>query len=257
MAKYFAVIVLPMYDEELSIPSLRTMFDKNISMPPGCDYRIVVVNDGSKDGTLNLVNSWMQENRRVSVVSHSRNMGLGQAILTGFAEAIRMGSNCVVTMDADASHPGGIINELVTAVLKGADIAIASRFAEGGEQIGVPFIRRVYSQGARTLLSLVFPLKGVRDYTVGFRAYKTHIVNQALSQKEDSFLRFHSFAASVEILLKIATLANKIEEIPLILRYDRKQSSSKLRFWSTIRDYVKLCFLPQKKCSLGRGLRIK
>ncbi len=256
MVKYFAVIVLPMYNEELSIPSLRTMFDGNIPMPPGCDYRIVVVNDGSNDGTLNLVNAWIQENRRVSVVSHSQNLGLGQAILTGFAEAIRMGANCVVTMDADASHPGDIINELITAVLKGADIAIASRFAEGGQQIGVPFMRRIYSQGARNLLSLFFPLKGVRDYTVGFRAYRTHIVNQALSRKEDSFLRFRSFAAMVEILLKIATLANKINEVPFVLRYDHKQSPSKLRFWSTVRDYVRLCFLPKKKCYLGRGLRI-
>jgi len=256
LAKYFAVIILPMYNEELSIPLLRTMFDGNIPMPPECDYRIVVVNDGSTDETLKLVNAWIQENRRVSVVSHIRNMGVGQAILTGFGEAIRMGSNCVVTMDADASHPGDIINELVNSILSGADIAIASRFVEGGQQIGVPFMRRVYSLGARVLLSMVFPLRGVRDYTVSFRAYKTHLLNQALSKKKDSFLIFHSFATSVEILLKIAPLANKIEEIPLVLRYDHKKSPSKLRLWSTIWDYGKLFFLPKQKGPLGRGLKI-
>lgn len=257
MAEFIVSIVLPMYNEELSIAPLREVFDGDLLLPIGCDHRIVVVDDGSQDSTLKLVNQWAQENSRVRIISHTRNMGVGQAILTGFGEAIRTKSTCVITMDADASHPGDLITHLVNAVLnEGADIAIASRFARGGTMVGVPFYRQIYSYGARLVLSLIFPLQGVRDYTVGYRAYRTVLLSVALSQAGGSFLNFHSFATSVEILLKTAPQASKIIEIPLVLRYDYKKSPSKLRLWSTIRDYGKLFFLPKQKGPLGRGLRI-
>jgi dolichol-phosphate mannosyltransferase len=256
MLEKLVVIVLPMYNEELSIPLLRKMFDGDFPLPPSYDYRIVAVNDGSQDGTLQLANNWARENPRLVVLSHTQNMGVGQAILTGFCEAIRMGSHCVATLDADASHPGNIIRQMVEKSDLGADIVIASRFTAGGKQVGVPPLRQLYSLGARILLSLFFPLKGVKDYTVGFRAYKTSVLYQALSQSEESFLKFRSFASSVEILLKVATVANKIEEVPLVLRYDHKVSPSKLKLWLTIRDYLKLFLLPQKSCPLGRGLVI-
>lgn len=256
MLEKLVVIVLPMYNEELSIPLLRKMFDGGVPLPPGYDYRIVAVNDGSRDGTLRLVNNWAHENKRLVVLSHTQNMGVGQAILTGFFEAIRMSPYCVVTLDADASHPGSVIRQMVEKSDAEADIVIASRFASGGKQVGVPPLRQLYSLGARILLSIFFPLQGVRDYTVGFRAYKTSVLSRALSQSEKSFLKFRSFATSVEILLKVATMANKIVEVPLVLRYDHKVSPSKLKLWLTIRDYLKLFLLPKQKCSLGRGLAI-
>jgi dolichol-phosphate mannosyltransferase len=256
MLDKLVVIILPMYNEELSIPLLYQMFNECFSVPLSYDYRIVAVNDGSQDDTLTLLNRWAQENPRLVVLSHMQNMGVGQAILTGFREAIRMSSQCVVTLDADASHPGDVICQMVEKVDLGSDIVIASRFASGGKQVGVPPLRQVYSLGARILLSIFFPLKGVKDYTVGFRAYNTSVLYQALSQSEESFLKFRSFATSVEILLKVATLAKKIEEVPLILRYDYKVSPSKLKLWLTINDYLKLFLLPKKKCALGKGLKI-
>lgn len=256
MPKELVVIVLPMYNEELSIPMLRKMFDEEFSLPPAYDYKILVVDDGSCDQTLALVNNWISENERVMVLVHTQNMGVGQAIMTGFCEAVRMDSSYVVTLDADASHPGNIIHEMVEIGSRGTDIVIASRFAAGGQQIGVPPLRKVYSLGARILLSIVFPLKGVKDYTVGFRLYKTSLLHLALSDCEESFLQFRSFASSVEILLKIAPLAEKIAEVPLVLRYDQKASPSKLKLWLTIKDYLKLFLLPKVTGPLGRGLKI-
>jgi dolichol-phosphate mannosyltransferase len=246
-----------MYNEELSIAPLREVFDGDLHLPAGCDHRIVAVDDGSRDATLKLVNQWAVENSRVKVISHTRNMGVGQAILTGFTEAIRMKSTCAVTLDADDSHPGQLITHLVSAIVdEGADIAIASRFVKGGAMIGVPPLRKLYSYGARMVMSMVFPLRGVRDYTVGFRAYRTALLHEALSKTEDSFLKFSSFATSAEILLKVAPLAGKIVEIPLVLRYDQKRSPSKLRFKATMRDYGKLFLLPKQTGVLGRGLQI-
>lgn len=255
MNKRLVAIVLPMYNEEESIPYLREMFDQNLTLPSDCVHRIVAVNDGSSDKTLEMITRWARENERVAVVSHTKNMGLGQAILTGFGEAIHMGSDVVVTMDADASHTEVVITQLVSAVLAGADIAIASRFALGGQQIGVPFYRRVLSWGARMVMKTVFPLNGVTDYTISFRAYRTSMVLHALSRKEE-FLDFKTFAIMVELLLKMAPFAKKIVEIPITLRYDLKMSSSKLKLGPTLRDYVRLARMPKARCELGKGLGV-
>lgn len=252
MAEFY--IILPMYNEEKAVGPLEAMFCK-VNLPPGTSYRILVVNDGSTDRTLQEVHMWQSRNPLVKVVSHPHNMGLGRALLTGFREAVKENPSGVITMDADATHPPETVSALVQKLLNGADIVIASRYAPGGAQHGVPWPRKLYSFGARMLLRLVFPLKGVRDYTVGFRAYRTGIIREALSRKSDSLVSFRSFASTVEILLKLATLARQIDEVPLILRYDQKKSRSKMKVLSTIRDYVRLCFMPKQKCTLGRGLK--
>lgn len=256
MQQKIVAVVLPMYNEELSMPDIRFMFDEGFHLPPGCESVFIVVNDGSKDQTFRLADAWARENRNVRVISHIHNMGLGQAILTGFNEAIRIGADCVVTMDADASHSSEVISTLLQKIFNGADIAIASRFTRGGKQLGVPLNRKVCSLAARLLLSRVFPLQGVTDYTTGFRVYRTSLVCEALEEVSGSFLTSRSFAASAEILLKMAVKAKKIEEVPFVLRYDYKKSPSKLRFWNTVRDYVRICFLPKQDCALGRGLKI-
>ncbi|MBC7076227.1 MAG: glycosyltransferase [Syntrophomonadaceae bacterium] len=256
MQRGLVAVVLPMYNEELSIPDIRLMFDEDLLLPAGCETQLIVVNDGSKDQTLELVDNWSRENQKITVVSHIQNMGLGQAILTGFNEALRMGADFIVVMDADASHSSRVIGALIQKIIDGADIAIASRFASGSKQSGVPFLRNVYSLGAKLLLSLVFPLRGVRDYTIGFRAYRASLVYAVLEEAAGSFLTSRSFAANAEILLKMAGKARKIEEVPFVLRYDCKKSPSKLRLWSTIRDYMRICFLPKQPCLLGRALKI-
>jgi dolichol-phosphate mannosyltransferase len=245
-----------MYNEEPSIPSLRGMFAGQLYLPPDCDHRIIIVNDGSNDKTPSLIARWADEDNQVTVLTHERNMGLGEAILTGFREAIKMDCTCIVTIDADASHPVKVINDLINAILSGADIAIASRFAEGGGQKGVSASRRFLSFGARILLSTVFPLKGVRDYTTGFRAYRTALVKKALGLRDYPFLICDTFAATAELLLKMATQAHEITEIPLLLRYDLKESSSKLKLFPTIFEYLKLCRMTKENCFLGKGISI-
>lgn len=256
MAQDLVVIVLPMYNAEPSIPLLQEVFAQDIEMPPGFEYRIIVVNDGSQDRTLELINKWRQENHRVLVLSHARNMGAGQAILTGFGEAIRMSSSCLITLSADTPHPGETIKRMVNEIKKGADIVIASRFAPGSKQIGFPLLRKTYSLGIRLLLSLFFPLKGIRDYTGCIRAYRATMVNQALSQTETSFLSFSNSVASAEILLKFVIFATKVVEVPVILKNNHKNSLKKFTASHIIRDYYKLVKLPKQKCALGVGLTI-
>ncbi len=256
MIERLVAIILPMYNEELSVPALRSMFECGISLPKGCDYRIIIINDGSRDATLQKVIEWAKADSKVTILSHTENKGLGQAILTGFYEAVRMNASCIVTMDADATHPGELIGALVKTVLNGAEIAIASRFTKGGGQVGVPFFRRLLSFGARKYYGLIFPLAGVSDYTVNFRAYRAELIKNACNRVDGSLLVSSTFSATVELLLKLATLCRKISEVPMVLQYNRKKSRSKLGIAATIRDSLKLCTLPKEKCPLGKGLRI-
>lgn len=244
-----------MYNEAESIPALQKMFDE-ISMPPGCDFILIIVNDGSSDDTLDLATKWVLASGRAIIVSHTENRGLGEAVITGFAEALKARSTCIVTMDADATHPGEIIAELVEKIRAGADIAIASRFTKGGGQDGVPFLRSFLSIGAKLFYRIAFPLRGVTDYTVNFRAYRSSLVSEALAAGKWPFLASRTFSATVELLLKLAPLAGTIEEVPFTVKYGIKKSASKLKILATVYGSLRLCFLPKTRCPLGRGLRI-
>lgn len=249
-------IILPMFNEEKSIEILRKMFGEKFQLPFGCKHRIIIVNDGSTDRTPELAAKWEKEDRLVTVLTHKHNLGLGQAILTGFQKAIQEGAEGIVTMDADASHPAQIIPQMVQEINSGADIVIASRFTAGSTQKGVPWHRRLYTAGARVLLASFFPLEGVKDYTVGFRAYRAALIREALKKSCGALVTTHSFAASAEILLKVSTIARNIKEVPLTLRYDQKESLSKMKAAAAIKDYLKLCLMPKKTCLLGRGIKL-
>jgi dolichol-phosphate mannosyltransferase len=248
-------IILPMYNEAESIPALQRMF-KEIPLPPGYSPLIIIVNDGSSDNTLELATKWVLAGSRAIIVSHTQNRGLGEAIITGFTEAMKARATCIVTMDADATHPGNIIAELVTKIGAGADIAIASRYIKGGGQDGVPFLRSFLSIGAKMFYRLAFPLRGVTDYTINFRAYRSSLVSQALATGKWPFLASRSFSATVELLLKLAPFAGTIEEVPFTVRYGAKKSASKLKILATVYGSLRLLFLPKRRCPLGRGLRI-
>ncbi|MGI5838773.1 MAG: glycosyltransferase family 2 protein [bacterium] len=248
-----ACIILPLYNEAASFSLLREMFDSGLEITPEIDYLIIVVDDGSTDITPCLAWQWAIENAAVIVLTHPENRGLGAALMTGFRAAVALGADYLVTLDGDATHPAAKIGELLAAVSGEADIAIASRFTKTSRTAGVPLYRRFCSIGASFVFQCVFPLRGVRDYTTGFRAYRAAVVREMLARHPTPV--FRSFAVSVEILLYSAAFAGLITEVPLVLRYDLKRSPSKMNVLSTVRDCLRLCLLPKATCKLGRGLR--
>ena len=241
-------VVLPAYNEEDSIAALLDNVVETLKEIPQSS-RIIVVDDGSTDRTAQIVRSYA--NRGVELVPHEQNRGLHEAVRTGMLCALRDTSadGVVVVMDADNTHHPELIPRMIEEIRKGADVVIASRFAPGGKMVGAPAIRHLYSMGARLLLQLRFPSSGVRDFTCGYRAYRAGILDQAFARWGNEFISMQGFACMLDILLRLHSLGARIVEVPLVLRYDLKVSTSKLRVFRTIKNTLSLAFTRRRSKS--------
>jgi dolichol-phosphate mannosyltransferase len=236
------IVALPAYNEEGSIELLLDSLCTVLGKLPVLS-RIIVVDDGSTDATAARVLAF--RGCPVSLVEHDRNRGLHEAVRTGMLEGLRAArpDGVIVTMDADNTHHPDLIPRMLEEISRGADLVIASRFAPGGRMMGASFMRRVYSYGARAILSLRFPAPGVRDYTCGYRAYRAAILQRAFDRWGDEFIRFPGFSCMLDILVRLRSLGARIAEVPLVLRYDRKVGPSKMRVFRTIANTLRVAAL--------------
>lgn len=243
------IVALPAYNEEHSLPDLLEAFESLIQKNAALRIRIVVVNDGSKDNTLGILEEY-KSRLPLEIVNHPQNMGLGQAIRTCLREAVaraQSDDDVIVCMDSDNTHLPEYIPALLENIQKGSDIVIASRYQPGSREVGVPALRRLYSRGARFLFWLFLRLPGVRDYTCGYRAYRAGLIKRALDIYGDGIITRNGFACTDDLLVRLASLTNKISEIPFILRYDKKIGESKLPLFITIKETLKLLIQKQER----------
>ncbi|KUI39750.1 glycosyltransferase [Mycobacterium sp. GA-2829] len=231
-------IVLPAYNEEGSLRPLLERIDRLAATQP---LTVWVIDDGSADGTA-AVAADGPESLTVNVVSHEVNLGLGQAIQTGLRSVLATASDddVLVVMDADDTHDPTLVTALVREIDNGADIAICSRFTDGGDDTTAPPLRRVMSRGAAHMFRTVAKIDGVRDFTSGYRAYRVSLLRRATGHWGERLVVEQGFACMVELLLKLRHCNPRIAEVPLVLQYDRKQGASKLKLARTLRQYFKL-----------------
>jgi len=235
------IIILPAYNEEKNIRSLLESI--NDSMKDSLlDYEVVVVNDGSSDNTAQIVSSI--KNIPIDLVNHEKNKGLGEAIKTGFLRGLEIAreKDILVTMDADNTHIPWLILRMVRLIREGNEVVIASRYQRGARVQGVPFSRLVLSKIASIMFQILFPFKGVKDYTSGYRAYRYSVLKRAFQIYGDDFINEPGFACMVDILLKIRKLDVIACEVPMILRYDQKGGKTKMNIAKTIKETLRLVF---------------
>jgi dolichol-phosphate mannosyltransferase len=236
------LILLPAYNEERDLPVLleriRTAMDA-----AGSTYKVLVVNDGSQDRTLEIARSFAVF-MPLEVLDHGVNKGLGSAMLTGLAHAAKQSGSedVIIAMDADNTHDPSLIPTMVERIRAGSDVVIASRYERGGEEIGLNPIRKMLSRGASVLLNVSFAIPGARDYTCGYRAYSGRFLQKAFAFYGDRFIEETGFTCMAEILVKMSMLGAKVSEVPLILRYDFKSGRSKMKFGRTIRRYFQMIY---------------
>ncbi|QDT07950.1 Undecaprenyl-phosphate mannosyltransferase [Rubripirellula lacrimiformis] len=233
-------MALPAYNEEEALPELLERIGEAFA-DNGLPYEVIIVDDGSKDDTAKIA-AQMSFQMPIHLVQHEINAGLGVTIRDGLREAVdRAGErDIIVTMDADNTHPPGLINRMVSMIQEGCDVVIASRFQPGARVVGVPIERHFLSIGARILFTVLFPTRGVRDYTSGYRAYRASVIRQAFAEHGDDFVGEKGFSCMADVLLKLREQGVMFGEAPLRLRYDQKGGDSKMQVFKTIWLTLKL-----------------
>ncbi len=227
-------VVLPAFNEEQSLLQLIPRIAQTLSETPW-DYDILIVDDGSSDGTVEVARE-LQAEFPVQVVCHEVNRGLGAAITTCLNEGI-MGlgdDDILVAMDADNTHPPQLITRMVPMIREGHDIIIASRYQVGGRVVGLALHREWLSWGARFMMQLMLPIRGCRDYTCGYRAYRVGLVREASQKRNGVLVRESGFASMADLLLNLNKFGAVVGEVPLLLRYDYKHGASKMRIMQTV-----------------------
>ncbi len=230
-----AIVVLPAYNEEQHIAALLEKINDALRRA-GVAYQVIVVDDGSVDGTRAAVESY-QERMPVSVHCHEVNQGLGRTIRDGLRAASQIASDddIVITMDADETHVPDLIPRMLQMIHEGRDVVIASRYQPGACVIGVSLLRRMLSYGASLLFRAVFPTRGVRDFTCGYRAYRASVLRGAVAGYGENFVATGGFECMVDLLLTLRSMRVVFGEVPIVLRYDFKRDASKMQISKTIR----------------------
>lgn len=234
-------VLLPVYNEGESIYNLLKKFDvffnsNNIS------HEVIIINDFSSDNSENFINKAEADlNLKINYIKHSENKGLHGVLETGFKLMTDIKENDIlVTMDGDNTHDPFLISQMLNKINKGSDIVIASRYCKGSEVHGLSMFREFLSIGARFLYKFRWNIKGVKDYTCNFRAYKGLIIKKMIKKYGDELITEQGFTAVTEILKKANSLHPTIEEVPMILVYSNKLQQSNMNIFKTILQTLKI-----------------
>jgi dolichol-phosphate mannosyltransferase len=224
------IVLLPAYNEEESLPLLLPKLG-GVLDSIGIPFRIIVCNDGSHDGTARTLEEF-RSRLPLEVLHHRINRGLGETVRDLFEHAAVVAGpdDIIVRLDCDDTHEPKHILAMLQKLDEGYDIVIASRFQEGGGQSGVTPYRAFISYGANIFMKLVFGVRGVRDFSSGFRAYRASIVKEAVSFYGNNLVQLKGlgFTCTLEKLIKFKILGARFAEVPFHLRYDQKVSASKM-----------------------------
>lgn len=231
--------VLPAYNESASIEDLLKRI-ADVCRDAGIAYDVLVVDDGSADGTGGLAYA-LAPGIPVSVVRNEPNQGLGVTIRRGLRHAADHSSadDVIVTLDADLTQDPKYVPAMLERLDAGADVVIASRFQPGASVEGLSAFRRAISRLAGLCVSLVRPIPGVRDYSCGFRAYRASTIKWGFERYGDGFVTESGFGCMVEISERLRGQA-RFAEVPFTLHYEAKRKASEIKIWPTILAYVRV-----------------
>jgi dolichol-phosphate mannosyltransferase len=224
-------VVLPAYNEQNNLtPLITELFE--VAHRDALALQIIVVDDGSTDGTAAELAGLQRRVPRLHVVTHPVNRGFAQALKTGIAAARECGCDAAVFMDSDLSHRPDDLRKLVSALSGGADVALGSRFVPGGGMIGVPLWRRVISQAGNQFGRRVLGLT-LTDLTTGYRAMRLPVLD-ALALGEDGF------TIQLESVVKAYAAGFTIVEVPIVLGTRRHGRSHMAYTTRLVADYWRL-----------------
>lgn len=212
------LIIIPTYNERENI---EAMVAKVLSLPG--DYSLLVVDDGSPDGTAAIVRRLMADHpERLFIIEREGKLGLGTAYLAGFRWALDRDYEAVYEMDCDFSHDPNDVLRLTAELESGADVAIGSRYVSGVNVVNWPMRRLLLSFCASRYVRTVTRMP-VRDATAGFVGYRAEVLRTIDLDR----VRMHGYGFQIEMKYTAWRLGFKIKEVSIIFR-DRTAGTSKM-----------------------------
>jgi dolichol-phosphate mannosyltransferase len=217
-----AWLILPTYNEAENIEAIVHAAADALARAPCDGFRVLVVDDGSPDGTGQIADRLAAEQPWMRVLHRTAKQGIGPAYLAGFRHALDNGAAFVLEMDSDFSHDPADLTRLLAAIADGADLALGSRYVPGGGVTDWGLVRRLISEGGSTYARLVLGLR-VRDLTGGFKCFRREVL-QAIHF--DS-VRSQGYAFQVELTYRAVRAGFHVVEVPIVFR-DRQRGQSKM-----------------------------
>jgi glycosyltransferase involved in cell wall biosynthesis len=212
-----ATVVVPTYNEIENIDRLLREVRK---AAPAAN--VLVVDDGSPDGTAQRVDELGAELGQITVLRRAAKNGLGHAYRAGLRKAIDDGAEICVQMDADLSHDPAVLPALIANAEFGADLAIGSRYVPGGRTVDWPRQRRWLSRWGNRYAAGVLGL-AVNDATAGYRAYRS----DALERMDFEQVRAEGYGFQIEMTYRLVRSGGKVVEFPISF-HDRTEGVSKM-----------------------------
>jgi len=213
------LVIIPTYNEKENIENIiRAIF----SQPH--DFHILIVDDGSPDGTAQIVKNLQQEfPEKLFIIERSGKLGLGTAYITGFKWALQHDYQYIYEMDADFSHNPADLPKLYAACSQeDADVAIGSRYLTGVNVVNWPLKRVLMSYLASYYVRIITGLK-IADTTAGFVCYKRNVLQTIDLEK----IRFKGYGFQIEMKFTAAKCGFKLKEIPIVF-INRELGTSKM-----------------------------
>jgi len=210
-------VVVPTFNEIDNVD--RLLREVRASVP---EAQILVVDDGSPDGTADRVETLAAELGNIEVMRRTEKNGLGHAYRAGLRHAIDAGAEICVQMDADLSHDPLVLPALIGNVEHGADLAIGSRYVPGGRTVNWPRQRRWLSRWGNRYAAGVLGL-AINDATAGYRAYRSSM----LEHMQFETVEAEGYGFQIEMTYRLVSAGGKVVEFPISFK-DRTEGVSKM-----------------------------
>jgi dolichol-phosphate mannosyltransferase len=226
-----ALVVIPTYNERENIPLL---LPRVLEYP---ELSVLVVDDGSPDGTGDFVVAELPSNERVHLLRRAGKQGLGTAYVAGFRYALERGADYVFEMDADFSHAPRYLPDLLHAAETAYDLVIGSRYVPGGGTTDWGLARQLISRGGNIYARLILGLP-LSDMTGGYRCYR----RTALEAINLDRIRSNGYSFQIEMAYRVHQAGLRIGEVPIMFP-DRRVGASKMSkniVWEALANVVKL-----------------
>src|SRR5271157_1212059 len=192
---------------------------------PSYIRHIVVVDDASPDSTSDIVAAWAKRDRRIILLRHDHNQGVGGAMVTGFRKALELGAQIVVKIDGDGQMDLSHLPELVSPLIEGkADYVKGNRFCDFIALQKMPFIRRLGNMGLGFLAKAATGYWNIFDPTNGFLAIRREVLAQLPLERID-----HSYYFETSMLANLYLLGAVVRDVPMPARYQGEASNLIIR----------------------------